>query len=733
MKVDPRRSVALWLSCMFTAVAMLMPAQGRAQDGNGKYALLVGCTIYPNLEEKFHLVGPANDVVLGKEMLVKRFGFPEENVVVLADIVGSDDHMPTKANIEREWKALAEKASKGDQVFVLMAGHGTQAPMKEDDDSEADGLDEMFLPRDVGPWDDTVGEVQNGIKDDDIKAWIAAIRAKGANLWVIVDACHSGTMTRDLGDEVKRELRPDALGIPQAVMDAAKTTAPPGAKKKGESQLFDKAQTRALGPDDEDEPVLVALYAAQSVEPTVEKRLPRRGDDRKYYGLLTYTMNQVMAQSESKMTYRELVQKIHKQYVTWGRVSPTPVLEGNGIDREVLGLEEFPDRPSILIGGSRLRGYKIDAGALSGLTKGSILAVYPEAGAADADDPIGHVRILDEEFEPISAKIEPIEYAGLEAPSLKSGQRCKAVYVDFGDQRLRLSVDARTDIDEELPTTMHAGILARVKTWLADHKNLVAVVDDPKEADWLLQLNSFAEKQLFLTPVSGWAGEQEGSLPPLFGPAPKGEEFQEWFVNSLTRIARVQSLLGVSGGASSEWDNDPSLEVELRLFKGRRDRVGEVLRFDQGGIKLYNGDRIGFRVKNASEGPMDVTMLLIDSGFGISPLYPAEGQVNRLYPGNQVVRSGEIGTSTIGLEHLLVVGVKAKPVDEPTNFSFLAQPTIERSRALGGKGLGSPLGKIFQNSLFGEGGTRGASSSDVASFIMKTMSWQTMPETRPEE
>lgn len=724
------------LCTKLTLIAALLTSsllqQASAED---RYGLLVGCTVYPNLNEKFHLIGPANDVVLAREMLVKRFEFPDENVITLADTMEKEELMPTRANIAREWEALAAKAKAGDQVFVLMAGHGTQAPMKDiPGNTEADGLDEMFLPRDVGPWDDSVGEVTNGIKDDDIKGWVAAIQNKGAHLWIIVDACHSGTMTRDLGDEVKRELRPDALGVPQKVIDEIAEKHAGGAKKKNESQIFSSGQTRALNAEPDDGPVLVALYAAQSIEPTVEKRLPIRGDNRQYFGLLTYTMNEILSTAESKLTYRELVQKIHKKYVGMGRVSPTPVLEGNGLDREVLGFETLPDRPSISLSGSRFRGYNIDAGSLNGLTVNSILAVFPDAGAADADKAIGYVKVLDKDFQTTSAKVEPVEYGGLEAPKLKSGLRCKAVYVDFGDQRLRVAVGAETDIEEPVPDDLRAPLLEALSTFVADNSHLVEAVEDPRDAQWLLSYDSLAARKLYLTPVSGWAGEQDGELPPLFGPAPTGDELQEWLSKALSRMARVNQLLGITNGAAGQaWEEDGSLEVEIRIFKSRRDRQGEIVPFGATGIKLYNGDRIGFKVKNTSDKPLDVTMLMVDSAYGIAPLYPSTGQVNRLFPGNQVVRTGVISATTTGLEHLLVVATKAKPVDEPTNFSFLAQPSIERSRALGGKGMESALGKVFQNSLFGEGGTRGASSSDISTYVLRTLSWRTMKGKREAE
>ena len=46
------------------------------------------------------------------------------------------------------------------------------------------------------PLDETVGHVENAIVDDEIRIWVSAIRATGALVWVIVDTCHAGTMTR---------------------------------------------------------------------------------------------------------------------------------------------------------------------------------------------------------------------------------------------------------------------------------------------------------------------------------------------------------------------------------------------------------------------------------------------------------------------------------------------------------------------------------------------------------
>src|SRR5437660_12600095 len=73
------------------------------------HALLVGCSHYPNLEERYQLKGPANDVLLMRDLLVKQFGFAAENIALLAEHAGKD-RLPTRANIEKEFRRLGEVA-----------------------------------------------------------------------------------------------------------------------------------------------------------------------------------------------------------------------------------------------------------------------------------------------------------------------------------------------------------------------------------------------------------------------------------------------------------------------------------------------------------------------------------------------------------------------------------------------------------------------------------------------
>ena len=173
-------------------------------------ALLVGVTKYDHLPRDRNLDGPSHDARLMGRLLRERYQFPAEGIVTLTEDEGSPARRPTRANIEREFRRLADQAREGDQVVVLLAGHGARQPESNPPDPaypEPDGIDEIFLPADVSPWKGERERVPNAIVDNEIGAWLRAITAKRAYVWAIFDCCHSGTMTR--GIEVVRELPPE--------------------------------------------------------------------------------------------------------------------------------------------------------------------------------------------------------------------------------------------------------------------------------------------------------------------------------------------------------------------------------------------------------------------------------------------------------------------------------------------------------------------------------------------
>lgn len=232
-------------------------------------ALLIGCTKYDHLDSSLHLQGPGNDVLLMRDLLCERFGFASERVVILAESVGQPEFRPIRTNIEREFRRLGREAVAGEQVLIFLAGHGSQQPdlNPSSDDPEPDGLDEVFLPADVKNWNDSVGQVPNAIVDDEFRAWLTEIEQRRAAVTVIMDACHSGTMTRGV-DERVRELPLGAL-VPTEVLRKAQAQAARSPMVTAEKTRGGQAPEVSF-----DAPSVVAIYAAQSTAPAVTPIVP---------------------------------------------------------------------------------------------------------------------------------------------------------------------------------------------------------------------------------------------------------------------------------------------------------------------------------------------------------------------------------------------------------------------------------------------------------------------------
>ena len=173
----------------------------KGSSGGPRLALLVGVTRYQNFPS-LELQGPANDVILIRQMLKDRFEFQDPDIVTLSEADGEKDptRLPTRANIEREMIALAKKVveTKEAKVVVYLSGHGTRQPdlLREPADVKPDGKSEVFLPTDFARWDKEAKRLKNTVIDFELRDWLKDIRRNGARVWAIVDCCYSGTIAR---------------------------------------------------------------------------------------------------------------------------------------------------------------------------------------------------------------------------------------------------------------------------------------------------------------------------------------------------------------------------------------------------------------------------------------------------------------------------------------------------------------------------------------------------------
>jgi len=722
------------------------PPTGDSQAGQHRFALLVGCTRYYHKGEHpwRNLKGPGNDVLLMRRLLVKRYHFPKSHVTILSEAQGGDN-TPTRKHIQREFLRLAEKARRAGpkgQFVILLAGHGSWQPDNNGD--EFDGRDETFLPADIGRWNEATHTVANAIVDDELQKWTEAITTHGTPLWVIVDACHSGTVLRGGGeDEVSRRVSPSDLGVPAEALSAAKKRAAANRATRGASPA-EQGGFEMSGAA----PRLAAIYAASPRQSTPERR-PYGSDDYTYYGLLTYTLCEVLNTARTPMTYRELVARINRQYIHWGRrLGPTPLVEGKLQDRLVLGSTERP--PAFTLQPDFPKGWEIDGGRLHGLTPGSIMAVYPPPGAANADKPVGHVKITRTDL--YTSHVEPTAFKTFAKPqqgALKQGGRCEPAFIDYGPMRTTVAID-RHIMDRQgshPPERDQKAQLDRLTKQIARLARLPGAVfriaRSPAQAQWVIQIR---DGRLVLI-AAGTA--------PILSPLPDGtpafplpdKGTAEELTSDLRRIAQAQNLIALSTAPVGEVARSikvrstASVEVILLKQRDNADHQGRPLSGDD--IKLKHEDGIAWRVTNKGRDPIDVTLLFIDSRFGIESVFPrpGRGSDNRLMPGKSLriplpggglLKDGFVHVDaerTTGREHVVTIAVVAN--GPAIDFSGLKQPTLAAARGLQTRGDGprpfeTPLGRLLRRACYG-GGTRGQDVGVVKTYQMHLLSWRVLP------
>lgn len=634
---------------LLTSALALLAAPALAREN---YALLIGANEYPNLDQKYWLKGPANDVQLVQTYLTTAAPVPfaPDHVAVLADgVEGAGD--PTLAGIRTAFADLAAKVKPGDFVYLHFSGHGSQAPALNPD-TELDGLDELFMPTDIGPWSDEVGAVQNALVDDEIGALIDSVRAKGADVWAVFDSCHSGTVTRGAPDEDDvrtRQLPPEALGLTEADMEVS-------------TRAIDDPRAQPETPFDEPEKAgegsFVAFFAAQTNEVTPEKNLPKGKPGRVPQGVFTYSLFEVLAEYPNA-TYGQIGQEVLRKYATKKLATTTPMFEGD-LDR--VAFSGTPGERVAQWTATQVEGgYTIPAGSLHGLTEGAVMAVV--ATAADPTEAaIGYVTLT--KVETFTATAVPKPDQGLQLPEkLPKGALLRKVGSDLD---LTLTV-ALPEAGSAPVTALQAAQTALTE---AAGPRLI-FVPAGAEADLRLAVlpDSPRPDAIWVLPATGLADDLD-STPSVSTADKDAETLGVTLADTLTTMAKAINLqkLGAAVGAGD-------LDVEVELLTGPDKNNLTALAASEV-PRLIPDDQVHILARNNTDAPVDVNVLYIAADYSVSHWFSG-----RLQPGDTLKKGlFKISDEVLGAERLVVVMTPATPQSPVEDLSFLAQDALEFTR-----------------------------------------------------
>lgn len=383
----------------FTVAFLIVLGLSFPSAAANRYALLIGVSDYIGqgsfkIED---LQGPKNDVLLMQRTLRHAWGDGTQ-ISVLANGLDKAAYAttgilpldPTKANILEALGQLADKAEPGDEVLIYYSGHGSQLPALEDAENEPDGRDETLLPSDAKidlSDDGKTFRVRNHIRDNEIHAAIITLRARGAFVWLIVDACHSGTINRTGAvASINRYVRfpPDSartvidedLGQSVEPVEGALASSQTGAIT--EAGLSDGLS--AFGG-------FVGFFAAGENMLALEKPFQISDDpaDSVHHGVMTWFLAQAL-KSGAGATYASLSERLRN--AMWRDMSgELPVTIGD-LGRAPMVAWSNTTAFALTSKNGRLG---LQAGRLNGLTSGSLLDVFRSGD--DEGGPVFTVRV----------------------------------------------------------------------------------------------------------------------------------------------------------------------------------------------------------------------------------------------------------------------------------------------------------------------------------------------------
>ncbi|HVF30991.1 MAG TPA: caspase family protein [Pyrinomonadaceae bacterium] len=191
-------------------------AVSAAEAKNKKYGLFIGINAYTGGITP--LKGCVNDATSMRDAMTSKFGFNVADTTLLTDAAATRD------GIIAGIKKYEAVAGPGDIFVMHYSGHGTLFPDKYTEEQDETKLIYMEIPNDAGqmevlyergtydsalvPFDarsKTSGKPwRNLILDDELYAMLGAITRKGAQVVLISDSCHSGSIDKARASDATR-------------------------------------------------------------------------------------------------------------------------------------------------------------------------------------------------------------------------------------------------------------------------------------------------------------------------------------------------------------------------------------------------------------------------------------------------------------------------------------------------------------------------------------------------
>ncbi len=667
-------------------------------QGSNLWALLVGIDEYLNVRD---LLGAVNDVEAVRIFLQNQMGVPEKQIRVLKN------GEATRAGILDAFQSFLidnDKIKHSDQILFHYSGHGSQ--MRDHEGIEPDGYNECLVPH-----DSRTGDVFD-IPDKTLAAMLDRLaQAKGNNITVVLDCCHSGSGTRKAGEpltEVTRRVPADDR-IPPPDLDAGimagvarRSAGPSGWGTEGVSHVL--------------------LAACRDYEEANEYWSDDEEGGRAKFGALTHFLLKALSQTqEQTVSYAELHERVATQ-VNTRYPDQMPQCEGDR-DRELFGGRRILRDPFIVVTKVDADKVTLGAGLVHGLRKESELALYGAEVRTRAEvegvPPLATVKVSS-----VSATTAEAEVTGdPPAEPIQVGARAvvtKQVYAGLRQKVILLPAEGAEDQDalDRLRQAIESGPDGSPSPY-------VTLVTEPAQADLRVTAK---EGALCIINADG----EQLVAPEEIKEGGKDVRAVLGSLESIVRFQRVITLQNEEPGSQLVG----KIEVGLRQYvEGTPPAELTQVTPDKGGdltLTYYPDDqkRNLYVAQVTNHSTLDVYpyLFLLSPDYSITPLYPVVAGEQKLTSG-LTLNSG-FDSPKERMEIYLPPGwdssrdrLKVIVTTAASSLDVLAQPglNIPPTRAVGKRAAGSALDNLV-DSVVSATGTRFARPAQTAA----TEDWATV-------
>lgn len=333
----------LTIIMVFAVFVLCTPSILLAQSQSMKRALLIGVSDYTGTGLN-SLEGVKNDIELTQQLLAnERYAFAEDMTVLL-------NEQASHSGLQLAFEELADRVVQGDIVYIHYSGHGSFT--RDLNDDESSGYDQTWVS--FGARNPvTQGIDAYDVLDDELNEWLVPIFNKAAQVIMVSDSCHSGSVTRGTSVLLRaapRDDRPHPLG----------------------KQVFQSADLNNG----------IIIGAARDNEAAGEFFNPEQGS----YGLFSWHWALALENVKEGETWRDLFSRAAIK-VKQQRKEQTPQIRGELIDQPVFGGEVISASPRIpvrdFLAASGM--VSLPVGSLSGVTVGSVYQRYSLESETHAD------------------------------------------------------------------------------------------------------------------------------------------------------------------------------------------------------------------------------------------------------------------------------------------------------------------------------------------------------------